>query len=802
MSLARYPDLHPTKGHHLRNRHRRPTSARPSASSLGFSVPLHPEAKNPALGHQEDMNLRMNRMKEMFRNLEVSVSAYDTAWVAMIPSSSAGSPLFPQCLNWVLENQRRDGSFDDLHDEHPCLLRSSLTSTLACVLALKKWNVGDKYIEKGLYFIESKFEDADKYEEQHSPIGFDIIFPGLLEYAKNLNLNLPLSASHVRRMLDKRDSEFRRICHNNSKGKKACLAYLAEGLGQLLGWEEVMKYQRKNGSLFNSPSATAAALINLQDTRCFEYLTSLLCRFQDAVPTIYPLDIYARLLLVDNIEKLGIDRYFRNEINTVMDDTYRCWLENDEDLFSDVTTAALAFRHLRMNGYEICSDVFDGSKEVMLSTSMEGHTSDISAVLELYRASQITASRSEPALQNLKSWSSDFLKKKLSMINQRDEFTRVITKEVDYALKFPFHMNLERLASRRNIENCNAASIHILKAPYKINNVNHKDFIGLAIEDFTWCQSLYREELQQLDRWVEENRLHHLTFARQKLSYCYFSAASTLFAPEMATARMSWAKNGVLTTVVDDFFDIGGSREELENLIELVQKMDASSPADCCSSQVEIIFSALCSTISDLVAAAMSWQGRNIRGHLKQIWLNLLRSMMKEAEWKIDKKVPTLDEYMTNSRVSFALGPIILPALYFVGPVISDEVINLPEYEQLFLLTSTCGRLLNDVQGFQRESSEGKLSSISLYMRERACASEEEAIRQIRSTIDESRHELLGLVVKNSGSEVPRACKDLFWKMCRILHLFYANCDGFTSPKEMMGAIYAVIHAPLDLSSS
>jgi ent-kaurene synthase len=35
---------------------------------------------------------------------------------------------------------------------------------------------------------------------------------------------------------------------------------------------------------------------------------------------------------------------------------------------------------------------------------------------------------------------------------------------------------------------------------------------------------------------------------------------------------MSWAKNAVLTTVVDDFFDIGGSKEELENLIALVEK--------------------------------------------------------------------------------------------------------------------------------------------------------------------------------------------------------------------------------------
>ena len=76
---------------------------------------------------------------------------------------------------------------------------------------------------------------------------------------------------------------------------------------------------------------------------------------------------------------------------------------------------------------------------------------------------------------------------------------------------------------------------------------------------------------------MKENRLDQLQFARQKLTYCYLSAAATIFPPELSDARISWAKNGVLTTVVDDFFDIGGSREELENLITLVEKYNSQT---------------------------------------------------------------------------------------------------------------------------------------------------------------------------------------------------------------------------------
>ena len=69
-----------------------------------------------------------------------------------------------------------------------------------------------------------------------------------------------------------------------------------------------------------------------------------------------------------------------------------------------------------------------------------------------------------------------------------------------------------------------------------------------------------------------ENRLDKLKFARQKTAYASFSAAATIFPPELSDARMSWAKNAVLTTVVDDFFDVGGSVQEVVNLIQLVEK--------------------------------------------------------------------------------------------------------------------------------------------------------------------------------------------------------------------------------------
>lgn len=740
------------------------------------------------------------RIKKMFDRIELSVSSYDTAWVAMVPSSeSPHAPCFPECVDWVLNNQLHDGSWG-FPQRHPLLIKDGLSSTLACVLALKRWGVGEEQMNKGIHFIESNVSSA-KDEKQHSPIGFDIIFPGMVAYAKDLNLNLPLPPEDVDAMLRKRDLELQRGPGSKSEGMNAYLAYVSEGMGQLQDWEMVMKHQRKNGSLFNSPSTTAAALIHSQNAGCLSYLHSLLNTYPNAVPTIYPLDVYTRLCMIDDLIRLGIDRHFKKEIRNVLDETYRCWLQREEELFLDITTCAMAFRILRVYGYSVSSGPLNQFEEAChYFDSFEGHLKDTGPVLELFRASQIMIYPDESALEKTHSWSSHFLRQGLSSgsINA-NRLGKYFGQQVDDALKFPYYANLERLENRRYMEHYDVGNTRILKTSYSSLNFGNGDFLRLAVEDFNLCQSIHCKELKHLGRWIVENKLDKLKFARQKLAYCYFSAAATLFPPEISDVRISWAKNGILTTVVDDFFDVGGSEEELVNLIQLVEKWDVNIGTDCCSEQVEIIFSALYSTICEIGDKAFKWQARNVMGHVKEIWLNLLKSVMKEADWTKDKTVPTIDEYITNAYVSFALGPIVLPALYLVGPKLTEEDVKNPEFHNLFKLVSTCGRLLNDIRGFERESKEGKLNAVSLYMiHGKGSITEEEAVEELKSIIESSRRELLRLVLQEKDSMVPRACKDLFWKMCKVVHLFYMKDDGFTS-HEMINAANAVLNESIVL---
>ncbi|XP_009106668.1 ent-kaur-16-ene synthase, chloroplastic isoform X1 [Brassica rapa] len=756
------------------------------------------ERRLDAVEHTRANNVSFEQTKEKIRKMlekvELSVSAYDTSWVAMVPSpSSQSAPLFPQCLSWLLENQHEDGSWGL---DHPSLKKDMLSSTLACILALKKWGTGERQISKGLQFIE--LHSASVTDETiEKPAGFEIIFPGMIEYARDLNLVVPLGSEVVDAMIQKRDLDLR--SESFSKGREAYLAYVLEGTRKIQDWDLVGRYQRKNGSLFDSPATTAAAFTQFRNDGCLRYLSSLFQKFESAVPTIYPFDQYARLSVIDTLESLGIDRDFKNEIRRALDETYRCWLRGDEEIRLDLATCALAFRLLLAHGYDVSYDPLKPfAEESGFSNTLEGYLKNIVSVLELFKAAQ--SYPHESALKEQCLWTKQYLEMELSnwpITSARDQYLK---REVEDALAFPHYASLKRLDHRRKLlRGFCLENTRVMKTSYCFPNVCSSDILKLAVEDFNFCQSIHGEEMKRLDRWIVENRLQELKFARQKLAYCYFSGAATLFSPELSDARISWAKGGVLTTVIDDFFDVGASKEEMENFIHLVEQWDLNCVPEYCSEKVEIIFSVLRDTILETGEKAFTYQGRSVTHHIVKIWLDLLKSMLREAEWSSEKPTPSLEDYMENAYVSFALGPIVLPATYLIGPPMSEETVGSPEYNQLYKLMSTMGRLLNDIQGFKRESAQGKLNSVSLHMvHDQDNGGEEEIIECIKGLAERKREELQKLVLEEKGSVVPRECKEAFLKMSKVLNLFYRKDDGFTS-QDLMSVVKSVMYEPVTL---
>lgn len=71
---------------------------------------------------------------------------------------------------------------------------------------------------------------------------------------------------------------------------------------------------------------------------------------------------------------------------------------------------------------------------------------------------------------------------------------------------------------------------------------------------------------------MREVGLDQLKFARLMTLNVLFFLAANVFPSELSDARIALIQNMALATGVDDFFDVAGSREELKNLIALIEK--------------------------------------------------------------------------------------------------------------------------------------------------------------------------------------------------------------------------------------
>ncbi|XP_039117473.1 ent-copalyl diphosphate synthase AN2, chloroplastic-like [Dioscorea cayenensis subsp. rotundata] len=118
-----------------------------------------PECNNTSKPNssEERMGTLIMKIKEKFELMndgEISPSAYDTAWIARISSlDNPKKPQYPMTLKWIIENQNKDGSWGE---PSSFLLYDRLVCTLACVLALKKWEAG----EEQYIYIKNPKRDA------------------------------------------------------------------------------------------------------------------------------------------------------------------------------------------------------------------------------------------------------------------------------------------------------------------------------------------------------------------------------------------------------------------------------------------------------------------------------------------------------------------------------------------------------------------------------------------------------------------------------------------------------------------
>ncbi|KAK9155493.1 hypothetical protein Sjap_002973 [Stephania japonica] len=97
----------------------------------------------------------------------------------------------------------------------------------------------------------------------------------------------------------------------------------------------------------------------------------------------------------------------------------------------------------------------------------------------------------------------------------------------------------------------------------------------LAKHDFNLVKSWHRKELSNISKWWKHmNVSSSLPFVRDRLVECYFWIVGVYFEPCYSLARIFMTKVMILTSIIDDFYDVYGTLEELQLFADALERWD------------------------------------------------------------------------------------------------------------------------------------------------------------------------------------------------------------------------------------
>ncbi|PON80600.1 S-linalool synthase [Parasponia andersonii] len=688
--------------------------------------------------------LILNKQNEINPLRVLPPSAYDTAWLAMIPNPQhPDRPLFKGCLDWLLHNQKRAGFWggtstaphdDQYHDHHDRDRRhydylinptiDCLSSTLACIIALRTWNVGDTAIDKGLAFIHASAKKLLIEQNGSFPPWFAIVFPGMVELAKSKGLEIDFSSDStlVEQVFLQRQQIFQSyaLCGDQHEYHPSLETYI-EALPKKNNnnsENEVSFHQSEDGSVFQSPAATAYAFMMTGNEIFLAYLEEVVKIYEHGVPSFCALDEdLVKISVIDWIDRLGLAEHFTEEIKTILGQVFRGYTSTSEEPENkgleplQIHRDALAFRLLRLCGHRVST---------LQQMDQKDHEAFLCDMYNLHRATDVTFS-GKSQLEAARALSKKILQNE-TMVGTSENNSVFAMPNLQGQIKddiyHPWLARLDHLEHRKFIERNIQTRISPLEGPklatyYRLSScLRNSTLQQLAIQNFMLRQSKFRNELKNLQRWSKRFGLTSIGFAREKTAYCYFAVAATIPLLPLSDVRLTLVKSACLVTVADDFFDAGGSLEELKRLTTAVQR----------------------------------WEPKDLSGHSKTIF-NALENLIDEISHNFSDK-------NRNDK-------------------------------------KTC---LQDL----REKEEGKPNLVLLYMKENPEMGIEDSISVIQKILEEKKKEFLELVlVRDKSDNMPEACKELHLSCLKAFQMFYGSSNAFDSTTELLADINKAIYEPL-----
>ncbi|KAH6826066.1 Terpenoid cyclases/Protein prenyltransferases superfamily protein [Perilla frutescens var. hirtella] len=700
-----------------------------------------------------------NVVRSMLQSMgdgEISVSPYDTAWVALVEDVGGGRrPQFPSSLEWISNNQFPDGSWGD----RTFSICDRIINTLACVVALRSWNVHPDKTDKGIWFIKKNINRIDEESEEHMPIGFEVALPSLIEIAKKLEIDIPNDTRGLREIYARREIKLKKIPGEIMHQVPTTLLHSLEGMGGLK-WQKLLKLQSEDGSFLFSPSSTAFALQQTKDNNCLKYLTKHIHKFNGGVPNVYPVDLFEHLWAVDRLQRLGVSRFFQPEIDECIAYVHRYWTEKGIcwsriSEVQDIDDTAMGFRLLRLHGYQVSADVFKHFESGGEFFCFKGQsTQAVTGMYNLYRASQLIFP-GENILADAALFSAKFLQQKRANNDLLDKW--VITKdlpgEVGYALDVPWYASLPRVETRFYLEQYGGEDdVWIGKTLYRMPYVNNNKYLELAKLDYNNCQALHQQEWKDIQKWYRSCNLGEFGLSERKAVEVYHVAAASVFEPEKSQERLAWVKTAILMETITSHFDLQQlSRDQRRAFVNEFEYGSILKYANGGRYKTRSsLVGTLLRTLNQLSLDILLAHGHDIHPPLKNAWHKWLKTW-EEGGGDVELLVQTLNLSGGGGRRRRSCA--------------SDELLSShPKYEQLSKLTSSVCDKLRLFQHRKMQDGNG-------------CMGNAEGITTLE--IESEMRELVKLVVTKSSGDLDSGIKRNFLIIARSFY-YAAYCNPGT----------------------
>ncbi|KAF8411308.1 hypothetical protein HHK36_003855 [Tetracentron sinense] len=482
------------------------------------------------------------------------------------------------------------------------------------------------------------------------------------------------------------------------------------------------------------------------------------------------------LIMIDALQRLGIDYHFQEEIKTSLSRQYGNFHASGDGILYEI---ALSFRLLRQDGYHVPADVFNNFKDKEGKFKLH-LCEDISGMMGLYEASHL-AVEGEHILDEAKDFSGKSLNASMIMLMDKD-----LARIVQNTLEHPFHKSLARFRTKYYIKSFQTQHewIQLLQ-----------DFAKM---DFNIVQRLHQRELVHISKWWKELGLaQELKFARDQPLKWYVWPLAALTDPRFSEQRIELTKPISLIYIIDDIFDVYGRLDELVLFTEAINRWEIAA-GDQLPNYMKICFKAIYEITNEIGYKVFQEHGWNPINSLRKTWVSLFNAFLVEAKWFASGNLPKAEEYLKNAVISSGVHVVLVHMFFLLGHGITKDSVDLvDDIPNLISLPATILRLWDDLGSAKDENQEGYDGSyIECYLKEHRNISYESARKHVFGMISDAWEQL------NEDCLSPNPFPPVFRKaslnVARMVPVMYSYDDNQCLP-SLEEHINSMLYESIDL---